>query len=345
MNENQSVSDYARYISNSLIEYRYLNKRQVRKILKMLKKREIINDINSDIDCKEDLINKLNSKKREKVLKVIEEYEYQKPYKYSILYEIEDLSNIEEKVKKVINSRKGFLEPEIDYLSQVFRKPSIINEENLLEFKFSYIIKNREDDSTTIKYPVVVVIHKKSSILQIKFDSLSVDYKIGNYFVAINKKIKAWFEKILKMKLIHVNVLKIVANIVEKKENNPEEYEEVTEYIKDLEDRYNGRTSLKANNNDDLPIIDQLKSLSESFENEEDRLLLEDFIEDFEAGVKYHERGLKWKREGKTGRKIKQIVSFKKNYSNEGFTLCHFYGGNQTKERMNYVIRYLGKHK
>ena len=345
-----SREHYVELLKNTMKEH--LTNDDRNKFIRMLKGNNIIftnkkankNIENNDIlDCSylgEFNILEKSLDNRQAAVKLFEDFEYSKAYKYSAIFNYSGLTD--EKIKELIENGTIIIynENTIDNASHIIDKPTIKESDDRILIKFSLERKfiGANENGVNVKYPIVVALFTDLDILEISLDNLAVTYKQTNdFYLKQIKYVLAWLREYLSLDISNINMRNIIDNIRESKS------EEVAVYSQQMSTIGNAKASLKVaeDGNFILPILVELKILIQ--ENEDDfkaaskvYKLLTDFIEEIEATCDLPRIALCWKEKSKDF-----IVEFIHEYNGDTFSILQHYGRSQDMEAMDYVTRYL----
>lgn len=277
-------------------------------------------------------------------IKVFEEWEFEKDYKYSVLFEVENFKDIIDNVSSIesIEEKDACL-----IYNGYFEKPVILNtiDYSYLKFNLMYSSYNFEQGKEILmKYPFLVVFDKKLHIVEFRFDTLkSIFYNDKNdKFVYVRfidnmaKYLQQEFQCILK-----TIDLTFVKNL------NHRDNKHLKLIAQSMRFRNGGQAQLEVGNNEEfmLPFIDELKSLMYDFQDDLNKIpklknALEEYINEKVDMSDYPWIELLWVND-KATRNIR--VKFMFNYLGQEYTLMqHMYSQALIgMERMNYVKEYI----
>lgn len=284
-------------------------------------------------------------------IKCIEDLEYYSPYKYAILFSLNNYS--EDLVHKLVESNQILKFPDAndtctDFSVEETVIPTLrtINED-LICLKFSNKITGylptRENNARVVKYTLLVLIHKNLNTLEIRFDKVKGFFKNGDEFFYIKQInfVREWLAKNLNIELDPVNLPPIIEFIRPKLTGDAE----VKVTAQAMELATGSKAILDTGINDDfvLPLLGELKMLLADYtvlfdsndKTKEIRALIENFIFETEETASLPWISLTWTNEVKS-KAIKVKFSF-----NPEYTLLYYYGNNAEMERMNNVTKYL----
>ncbi|MFI3251211.1 MAG: hypothetical protein R3Y07_09680 [Eubacteriales bacterium] len=302
-----------------------------------------------DLELQEKLKETLNITRE--AVKIFEEWEFIRDYKYSTLFLPSDF-------EKFIDSCSKFTalencECENDYLSDGFSDPTKYETDELLLLKFSLkyaAINNISGSELLLKYPVIIVCHKSLSIVEIRFDTLKRDFlterKAQTIYGDVIRTAQDWCVNSLENSLGPLNLDFLIRDVVDSKGDSNVKL--MAQYVK-LPSGGNAQLDVGKNEDYILPIIGELKELlqnpSHLVELEKCPQLktsLDQFMLDNEQLSYYSWIEILWENEVKT-RSVR--VKFIFDYKNNGYCLMqHYY--NQVligMERMNYVANHINK--
>lgn len=276
-------------------------------------------------------------------LKSVEKWEFEKNYKYSMLFSFENFKK--SKLEELIGTNK--ITPyedneECENLYPVVQNPS------LLQTKIGYVFKyNLKLDATDTfgnklrkRYPVLAIFDMNNGIMEIRFDSMSANFCKDKFKFA--KGVLEWLRRFMELKIDAMELLFIVDWM---KKNGKEDG--IILAGQDMRMSGGGKATIDIGNNDQqiLPFIGELKNIMEVYSEEFDKAeniknVLEEFIYEKENLSEFPWVKLKFE--------DKNIeVKFTFDYGPEnGCLLQHFHSGlkaNQGRERMDHVTDYIEK--
>jgi len=343
-------SDYKRYVVNSIANTQYLTKGRCIKLLNS------IDNLDMDkIDLKKEnpeeiLLKELRNNPLD-LIKAIEEYEYDKYYKYFCLYRVGNIDM--DHITEVLQSEEWVNLGEIDYISDTLEKPSIRYYEDSIDIKFSKIFSTNPQYADGFKYPVIITFFTELKLISIKYCAVPWEYNQPEFYIKIHDLVKAWIMNVMKVTLIEFESFKVFQDLRLSIRDNPSEYPNVTAHLLTMDDEFNGRTSLRSTSQDELPLVDGILKIAETFSNEDDRDKLVEYIKRYESESIVRFIGMKWKKRfinsrGKLGsitvilRKMYCLDYDKLDYR---FTHHHILSQDGiNRERINYVIKYLSNY-
>lgn len=334
-------------LCNTIHNSQYIIKERLKRFIKD-------NDlwVNGESDLYEIIEHKINSNFRI-ISKKFHEYEYEKSYKYFTLYNV-DCENWDEKllmVNEYIDGEEQYIEfdEELSYedLTPVIKKYDSLNE---LDIKFS-LIKQDRFSGEYIKYPVIATIFKDINLISIKFCSVSERYIEEGFYISINNLIINWISENLELRLIEFNSIPVFKDLDEEINRDEQEHPNISIYRVSRQDENDGRSSFSSTRNDRLPLIDDIRKIAQTFENQNDKNKIIDFINTYEEESTIRNIALKWKHKftnsnGKVGYIAVGInmINGSGDFAYE-VMLHHIYqqfGIN--RERINHVIRFISEY-
>ncbi len=305
----------------------------------------------SEQSLTQQLITVLNEKPEE-TISCIQDLEYFNSYKYSTLFNLNNYNEtlLERMIENnlILRYDEGQCDFCTDFQGSDSIKPTfrVINEE-LVCLKFSNQVTGylpiSDNNSRTIKYPIMVLIHKSLNTVEIRLDKIKGFLKNGDEF--FYKKqitfIKEWLESYLKLEINPVNLPPVIEFMRPKLTGNGEV--KVTAQAMDLATGAKAILDTGVNDEFVLPLLGELKNLiQENFDlfdsNEQTqqiKVLLNNFILETEETALLPWISLTWTNEIKS-KAVKVKFSF-----NPEYTLLQYYGNNAEMERMNNVTKYI----
>lgn len=289
--------------------------------------------------------------KPDDTIKCIEDLEYYNPYKYAVLFSLNNYN--EDLVHKLVESDQILKFPEANDTCTDFSldepvKPTLrIINDSLICLKFSNKITGylpvRENNVRVIKYTLLILIHKNLNTLEIRLDKIKGFFKNGDEFFYTKQInfVREWLVNNLNIDLDPINLPPVIEFIRPKLTGDGEV--KVTAQAMDL--ATGAKAILDTGINDDfvLPLLGELKMLladntvlfDSNEKTKEIKVLIENFIFETEETASLPWISLTWTNEVKS-KAIKVKFSF-----NPEYTLLYYYGNNAEMERMNNVTKYL----
>ena len=290
-------------------------------------------------------------------LKEIELMEYERPYRYSSIF---NTSGIDEQVFETLKQMhviNDIIKPE--FVSDVVFKenqqftPSFFQvngDISILKFNLEItgFLPVANDNRRDVKYPVLAIFYIKENVVEIRLDSIKGFLKNGDeYFYS--KKIKLiskWLQDNLSLDMEPMNLSPIIDYLIKETSTNQET--EVTVSAQAMNLQTGSKVVLDTGKDDNLvlPLLGELKNLIKENEdlflsNKETLELkekLETFVMETEDGSDLPWISLTWKNE-KKNKSMK--IKFLFNYQGQDFSLLQYYYSNADMERMAYVTKYL----
>lgn len=285
----------------------------------------------------------MSLKNKEISLKIIEDYEYEKPYKYSVLFEYDNLNQTI--INNLIAQNDAILYNENqsnDSIQNVISIPTIKADGDKILFKFSLIRRSdrQGEENVNVKYTILVIFFTSNNILEVRLDILKNKFKQNKEFYSNQvKAVKAWMERNLNIAIRDINCRGIIDNIIR---NNSDE---VKVYQQTIRTNALGKANLRVADDGRfvLPILGDLITLiednREEFEKEGCNVvygLLKDFIREIEDTSDFPRVTLCWNK-----RSADFIVEFTHEFYGNSFSMLQHYGRSQDLEGMNYVAEYI----
>jgi hypothetical protein len=153
----KDFSDYKRYLTNSVRETQYINMGRANKFLSDLVKDGIIEKEAlphlSGIESTDYIVQSINND----VIKRLEEYEFDKYFKYFDMYKINTIDwNIINSFKNNNNDNDNDDEYKYIYDLHSIKNPIFKEFENTIDFKIPLIITQDTNYSKVLKYPIII---------------------------------------------------------------------------------------------------------------------------------------------------------------------------------------------
>lgn len=281
-------------------------------------------------------------------LKLFDNIEFNKGYKYSMLFKYTeiDFSMLKEFAINYDDlDYRDFIDSEVD-----IDRPIYMERESLILIKFhkSISITNMNElRRYDIRYPILLVFHKNISLLEMRFDRLSNSGNDDFYKISINARL-TWVKERLKAIVSSYELDTVVKYIVDNKK------EEVAELIWSFALAKEKGATLKSGTDKTMPFIGELEDLikenNEVFMKSEDTKQCLNIINKYLNNVKRFSnaryRILRWIKpciNGENEDDIKPIdLRIVFNYRDNHRDLINFYESEiNDMERMNYVIKYI----
>jgi hypothetical protein len=340
----QIRSDYKRYITNSIKKAQYINKDRVRKIIK--ENRIEVND-SDGLGPVGILIKAVNEDSSNRMLKIMEEFEYDKSYRYILLYQFRDIdfSDVVNKLQSSELSNKNTL----DYYSLSIEKPSIKEYTDSYDLKFSLIIPEGTNNTSDYKYPIVLSLFKDTNIMSIKYDSYKGDILDSRKYIQNVRKIMRWVNLNISNDYLEVKSMSIFKNLSYKISHTPESFKNMSVYYEKMNDEFNGGLTMRADNEEKMSFLDGILFIAKKH-GEHVRKDISDYIDYYKNESEMRRIGIIWHVKLKGASKSNKVtVIIRKIYSSNNFMKPEFhhlhfkYNPRLNRERINYVIKYISK--
>ncbi|HGM1125124.1 hypothetical protein [Clostridioides difficile] len=311
-------------------------KRQAKKI-----KDDTIIDV-STLESVNDKFNQILNLDSEYIFcKYIEEFEFDKSYRYSTIFHI---SNFEESnIAKLISENKMVLYKKgsstLDLVGEKIVPTIKISAEETL-IKFPYLVQPKFVDSKLepIKYNVICRFDSNYEVLELRLDRIPNGYQyLKEFYTNTIEKTLFILKEFFNIKYASFDFKTIVEYI---REIEPEDIS-----IYAMEMRRNGKKAyLDSTSGEDtiIPILGELKEFmlnkNELFTIDENTKRIEEELNNFIGGIEVNSDlpsiKVTWPEQG-----IR--VGIKHNYKDEEYSLLMFYDELlKTKEKMDYVRKY-----
>ena len=283
--------------------------------------------------------------KKEEAVKVVEDWEFVKDYKYSVLFTSDEFDHIVEQIKEM----KELESLEQEYIFNSLKQP-VYHEDGkryYLKFNLAYAALHpitREE--MLLKYPILIVFHKESKIIEFRYDVLKknfvLDQEQDSYIYMIDS-LKGILQNTYSCTL-HGLDLNYMINVA--KNNN--DVKLIAQYMKINTGQC---AQLEVGNNQEyvLPFIGELKNILLDYKDELEKVpalkdTLDQFMFEKEEMSDYPWIELLLDNDIKT-RSIH--VKFIFNYMNREYGLIQHYYNNVLvgMERMNHVVDYIASNR
>lgn len=328
--------DYKNILLYSLKESSYFDLRELKKVEEELENIGLLEKIKGKeekekkIDKISEVLRGKNGEELKTVVKIFEKIECEKCYSHSILYNYDDKKN----GLKNIKNNKDINKKEVDYLSSKMEEPSVNEKDDRIEIKFCDVLTDKNNQKK-LKYNFFIIIYLEIGIMQINFEAIPELYKETDYLLGRIGRIEDFLKKRIGLNLYNLKTFRIVENFI--KDINAGEKKskyELKEYLDFAYDEFQGKIRLRVNDKGEMPLIHQIREITKSFNNEEDKQKILKIIEEYNGKNEHYVRGITW-----IGEKMNQTVVFYNRYGETEHTLVHFYSGSQDKRGRENVIR------
>lgn len=279
----------------------------------------------------------------ERAVKSIEEWEFEKNYKYSLYLEIGHFDG--ENMAELIKENKVKLYDDLtisEPLHPIIDTPTLRSYGDNLFFKFLIKLKatDTEGHESKCRYPIIAIIYPKLDIIELRFEAMGSIYgreKFRYVYEAIS-----WLRNNLNTTVSPLD-LRDAAEYI--KEHGDEK--SVVLAAQDMRMASGGKATVDVGNDDTnvLPFIGELKVLLNEYEDEFNKApliknILEEFIYD-----KENLSDFPWVKFRFEERDIEVKITF--DYGKENISLLQHYHSqlvkNIGKERMDYVTTYISE--
>lgn len=347
---------YINYINYTIDTYNKTNKKALLKLYedeKIAKKREeqtnLFDKDTIDIDynnIEKTIMECINS--NTKAIEIYEKYQFTKSYKYAVLCKCEQFDDLLKKIEKIEEYKYN---DEVKIYDVLKEPTKVVTPENIIivfNKKFEAIHPQTADE-LLLHYPIAVVIHLETKLVELRFDTIKRVFTEGERDQAIYmKQVSEVLDYLKKEYNIELKPLELDFILEFIKDDNDENIKLVSQCM----NMANGsKAQLMVGNNEEyvLPIIGELKNIISELREELDKNLkikdaLEQFIYEKEETTDYpwielvflNEEGIKTRNNN---------VKFTFNYMNQNYTLITYYYNNTLigMERMNDVSRFIGE--
>lgn len=328
----KEMSDSGRVVSS---------KRQAKKL-----KLEDVMDVSELKDEDAKLSHILNYDTEENLYKYIEEFEFNKSYRNSVMFKLlnfsqDNIKNLLEEKKIVLYKRESDMKDIINQ-TEVIPTLKIVNENIFVKFPYLITPKLINSGLKPIKYVVLCDFDLENNLLEIRFDKSPQGYHTTkDFYVQMVNDTVSRLHNLFEMKINNIDFKAIIEYI--------RMIEDEKIYIYAMEMHRNGsKAYLDSMSNADMtiPILGELKEFISDNEklfnsNKETKDLkgkLDDFIENIEVTSDLPSIKVIWL-ENDTR------VGIKHDYKGEEYSLFMYYDELiDSKEKMDYVRNYFMQH-
>lgn len=283
----------------------------------------------------------------EKARLIYEKWEFIKDYKYSVIFTCDNFLEFKEKVLK-IQPLDNISESNNIFTS--FNNPVAyhIDEYSFLKFNLYFAaLHPLTQEEFLLKYPFLVVLHKKHNLIEFRFDVIKrvylTDKKEQTIYAELISSMRAYLEQNFACNVVPLD-LDFMVNVCK----NDENVKLIAQFMKLPS---GGNAQLEVGNNQEyvLPLIGEMRTLLSDNQTELEKVptireALEQFMFEMEEMSDYPWIELLWENEIKTR---SNRVKFVFNYMNNSYCLIQHYYNNVLigMERMNNVIKYISDHR
>lgn len=297
----------------------------------------------SNLELKEQI--KKCLKLSQEAIKIFENWEFEKDYRYSVIFETNNFDYMWEQLDNK-DCDESIFENEI-IEEKKFNRYKKIKIDDRIFLKFSLALSGyhpQTGEEVLEKYIFIVVFHKKEKLVEFRFDTIGRNFEREdiNYPIFI-KNMRNYLETAFGINLIALDLNFLIPIGQQQKELKLKSQSMIFSN--------GGNAQLDVGNNQEyvLPLIGELKILM--LENKEEldkspklKEALEEFMYEKEEMSDYPWVELMWEDEIKTRNKRVKVFF---NYKNLDYPLIQHYYNNALigMERMNYVIKYIAENK
>ena len=348
---------YINYLEYTLSTYNKSNKRQLIKLYKdakLVKKKPEYPTLFDDDLINIDYSNLDNTiaqciKKHDKAIEIYEKFQFTKSYKYAVLHECHDFDKLVSKIDQVQEYKYDDTAIKLfDELQHPFKM--VNNSDIILMFNKKFeAVHPQTGEELLLHYPLLVVIHKESKIIEFRFDSIKRLFTGGNrdqtIYVKMIDELVNYFKTMFDSDLFAID-LDFMIEITKNESNKNIKLLSQYMFLKD-----GGKAQLAVGNNDEyvLPIIGELKNIMNELKNGLDKNIkikdaLEQLIYEKEEMTDYPWIEVLFL--DKEGIKTRDNhVKFTFNYMNRKYCLITYYYNDTLieMERMSNVTRFIGE--
>ncbi len=308
---------------------------------------------------REDILNLLENKSD--IASKLNEFEYDFSYRFVVLSSFEN-QNLDELIQEAQNNNKIINN---NILSTKIELPRLKKFDNDYDLKFNFIENNPNNKDEKIKNPIIITILTDKKLILFKYNSIYTnDLDVNNLkYAEINLTLQNWLQDNLQIQINYVNTiilfkkyfLDIYKNNIESTSFNTINDDEIKK-IENVElcllssrVTSGGTTAFERNDDSTLPIITGILKSTNSFESDNDKDIIRNYLREFVEKSLYLKVGFIWNGFQRKNYKILATTEKKEYIDNENikkyFFHIHFFKKYQiNRERINYVITELSKY-
>ena len=278
----------------------------------------------------------------EKCLDIIERWEFEKDYKYSVLFKVKDFDAL---LKNIDAKAIAFSDKYAPLFGSITDPQFWKYDRNISLLKFNYrfeAVHPKTAEELFVRYPIVVAFHLNCKIIEIRFDALKRFFmeKSDNFYYNLVEDICSYIHCTYDQILCACD-LDFLVNKVQHSETG------AILVAQSMKMANGSSAQLEVGKNEEfiLPFIGELKNFLTDYAIDFEKVPalkegFEQFIFEKEATSEYPWIELLWENEIKT-RSLRVKVTF--NYCQKGYCLLQHYFNNALigMERMNHVVRFI----
>jgi len=282
-------------------------------------------------------------------LKYMEEYEFKKSYKYSVLFNFKGYNRevLDELLKKNVIIAFSNRITDYDSVDTDINIPTVIfdDEENKVLLKFNLKYEGYDPDTgqkKRIKYPIIAVLFINIGVLEIRFDRLGGIFRGKDAPYSLNVcRVLDWLQFHLAIVVENIYLQDLVDDI-------RINADDVVETATCLSLKGGGKATLEVGSNEDdiMPLIGELKLLMIEYEKEFNespviKRILNEFIKETEETSDRPWISLCWKNKVKAKNITVKFAFDYAEYNGEKYCLLQHIGKQVSTGRMDYVTSYI----
>lgn len=320
------------------------------------------NAINCIGQSDKDIYNTLREHKKQNLLKILEDYDYNKNYYETNMYTYSDLDIAV--VERLINEGRviRYSETELnDKYSTIIEYPVYKNEENKIILKFNKVCESGDGNNNIFIAPIIATFLTDINILYIALPRFKKIYMgTDDYDILMFNHVLTWVKEYIGIEVDDFDIEQCFDNIEEKIDNKDplyKNYELILARLYNDEGNYISLNGAYNKFDPGLPIIKDIKKIisdenllnldSNKIEIETDiekslyeRVMntkreLEEYIERFKNLSVFLTKGIKDTKNNKT------FVLTLRTFRDYNYNYIRLYDGNYDKESIENVIRFL----
>lgn len=299
----------------------------------------------TDLELNEQLercINNENADITNKSLAIIEEWEFIKDYKYSVLFKSDKFSQLLDRISKESQFCSSYAD-----LFDDLHSPQLLDNNHIALLKFNRKFETLHPisgEELFIRYPIVLAFHKQEQVIEMRFDSLKRFFMETpeSFYAHLVEEVCAYIKRNYGETILPLDLDFLVPML---REGNTDALL-IAQSMKMANGSY-AELKVEKNENYILPFIGELRNFLAEYSSAFEQVpvlreAFEQFIFEKEVTSDYPWIELLWKNEIKT-RSIHVKITF--DYCQKHYSLLQHYFNSVLigMERMNHVVKFICK--
>lgn len=280
-------------------------------------------------------------KKTSKAMILFEKFNFQRAYKYAVLFK----TNITDNVINRIEAIPVLNDDYVFSINKIIKEPVRISYEDKDLILFNKVYEGHHPKDGTflrLKFPIVVVINRKTGIVEIRFDTIKRIFtaieRENSVYMKVISEVKKYLEDELNIALLSLDLSKIIEIASDDKR------EEVKVSRQQMNFKNGSRADFKTSDNGDyeMPYISELKAIINNFSEELEKC--PNIRKELNKLISVREKTSEYPMiEVDFVGKPTNHVKFTFDYYNTGYCLLSYYSNNSLigMERMDDVTEFI----